>query len=335
MIINTKDYKKIMKEKITALQKLIAKKNIKTLVLPYDDPYFKWLIHEELHGYILITPKSSTLLLSPLEKYETKNLEVKKLTKENFPKKALVNQNGFNLKHSKLFEYKPIELNLRQIKTKEEIKNIKQACKHTDNCFKQIVKKLKNKEFKSEKQIQKFIKKYAIEKELDLAFSPTIASGKNSSNEHHFPTDKLYKGFLVIDFGFKYKGYCSDMTRTLFLGKPNQNQLAQYNKVLRVQQEMIQKSKTGADGSNLFNQTKKQFGTDEKYFTHSLGHGLGIEVHEAPSLGLKKQILQKNMVITIEPGLYKKQGVRIEDVVVVGKKPEVLTNSTKKLIIIQ
>jgi Xaa-Pro aminopeptidase len=128
------------------------------------------------------------------------------------------------------------------------------------------------------------------------------------------------------------------MTRTLYLGKPGEKEKALYNKILSIQEACIDKAKLNLNAERLYNYSLKLFGQDKKYFVHGLGHGVGVEIHEKPNLGLKsKDILTKNTIFTIEPGYYNQKtgiGIRIEDDVLLGKKKEVLTKSTKKLICI-
>jgi Xaa-Pro aminopeptidase len=147
------------------------------------------------------------------------------------------------------------------------------------------------------------------------------------------------KGFLILDFGIKYKSYLSDMTRTLYLGKPSAKEIELYNKVLKVQEACIDKAKIGLNAGKLYNYSIKLFGKDAKYFIHGLGHGVGVEIHERPSLGLKSQdTFVKGCVFTIEPGYYNQEtgiGIRIEDTIFLGEKKEVLTKSAKKLVCIK
>ncbi len=177
--------------------------------------------------------------------------------------------------------------------------------------------------------MEKYIRSYALENDLGLAFDPIVASGSNSRNAHHDNSGILKKGFLVLDLGFTYKGYCSDMTRTFYIGTPSEEEESQYYKVLKSQEKALEMVKASVSFQKIEEKVRDFLGDDNEYFIHSLGHGLGVDVHEKP---FKSDILKTNQVITIEPGIYKKQGVRIEDVLIVKNKAEILTKTPKKLI---
>ena len=134
-----------------------------------------------------------------------------------------------------------------------------------------------------------------------------------------------------MDLGVKHKNYCSDITRTVYLGKPSKKEKDDYNKVLKLQEELI-KSKE-LDAKKLDSKARKILGKD---FIHGLGHGIGIEIHEKPLLTQKtKDKLKNNMVFTIEPGLYKKQGIRIEDDILIKNNKKIQLTKTRKNLIIK
>ena len=152
----------------------------------------------------------------------------------------------------------------------------------------------------------------------DISFEPIVAFGPSSSSPHHQNGNRKLKkrDIVLIDMGMKYKGYCSDMTRTFFLGKPTTQQENVYQKVLDAQLAGIAQIKAGAKAASVDKAARKSMGEDEKYFGHSFGHGIGLDVHESPNLSSKsKDILKENMIVTAEPGIYLpgKFGVRIED----------------------
>lgn len=217
-------------------------------------------------------------------------------------------------------------------KSKKEIDLIEKACRITDDIFKDLIK---NFNFKTEKDVVSFIRRKTMEKNCKVAFRPIVASGKNASNPHHTATDKKLRRFIVIDFGVKYKDFCSDLSRTVFVGKPKKEHIKFYNLVLNIQKSAIKKIKKNTGCKEIYNYAMKKFGKHKKYFIHGLGHGIGKKVHEKPVIGKKgKGVFQKNMVFTIEPGIYIKNrfGIRIEDTFVLRKKPESLTKSTKRLL---
>jgi Xaa-Pro aminopeptidase len=216
--------------------------------------------------------------------------------------------------------------NMRIIKTKNEIECIKKAAQETDRIFTTVCKNIQK--FKTEKDIAVFIEKTA---KYPLAFDTIVASGSNASMPHHTPGKTTIKGFCILDFGVKYKEYCSDMSRTIYVGTPTQKEKQAYAKVKTVQEYAIENATIGKKCAS----TAKEICKILK-FPHSLGHGIGIAVHEAPAINEKStDVFKENMCFTIEPGMYvqKKFGIRIEDDVVLTKKgPIVLTKSTKTLL---
>lgn len=217
-----------------------------------------------------------------------------------------------------------------------EIKKIKKACFISDKIFKQLIKELKNKSFKTELDISKFLKQKTKENNCKLAFKSIVAIQENAAEIHHKPNKtKLKKGFLVVDFGVKYKGYCSDCTRTFYLGKPSKKEKEFYNFILLAQETALLYSQPGNYAADLDLLVRTILKDYFRNFIHGLGHGIGKRIHQSPSLKPRsRSILKENQVITIEPGLYFKNkfGIRIEDTIIVKNKPEILTKTTKKLI---
>ena len=223
------------------------------------------------------------------------------------------------------------------IKTEKEISNIKKSCNISDAIMKNCIKNFNN--FKKEKDVYNFIIKEIKKRKLKIAFKPIIGSGKNGAKPHHKAKNNyLKKGFCVIDLGVRYKGYCSDITRTIYLGKIKKKEKKKYTLLLKVQENCIKKSKVGMKSKELFNVAAKGLGNYKKYFIHRLGHGIGKRIHEGISLSKKSnKVLKENMVFTIEPGIYFKNkfGIRIEDVVLLKKnRIEILTRYPKKLIVL-
>jgi len=222
---------------------------------------------------------------------------------------------------------------LRSVKTKEEVKRIKKAGELTIAIFKVALKNWKF--FRTEKDVANFLLSEMGKRGLSPSFEPIVASGHAAAIPHHEPRHKLKKGFCVIDFGVKYKGYCSDFTRTVFIGKPSKHQLADYNLLLNSQLKAIDAVKPGIKTKKIHDIAAEHLAHRKHFFIHAVGHGLGLEVHEAPSVGPNsKDILKEGMVITVEPGIYPNHfGIRLEDDIVVTKKGcIVLTKFNKKLI---
>lgn len=173
-----------------------------------------------------------------------------------------------------------------------------------------------------------------------MSFPTIIAAGKRSALPHGRASQAPIpsQGFVVCDFGVILAGYCSDQTRTVHVGRPERSSIRMYEAVRRAQQAAIEAVKPGRSVGEVDraarNLLKKEgFG---RYFTHSTGHGVGLEIHEAPRVAKgQKEKLLPGMVITIEPGVYVpgEGGVRIEDIVVVTELGcEVLTPTGKELI---
>lgn len=237
---------------------------------------------------------------------------------------------------SKVTDVNKICSELRETKTKEEIRIIRKSCKITDNILKKCLDNFKK--FKKESEAAAFLENETNKRGCEVAFKPIVASGKNSSLPHYMPGNiKLKNGFCVIDFGIKYKGYCSDITRTIYIGKPSLKEKEMYYLLLNIQNAAIKKIKVNGKCSELYNFVKKSLNQYKKYFIHGLGHGFGVEIHEMPNLKDKlKDKFKENSVFTIEPGIYfpKKFGIRIEDDVLLTKKVEVLTKIKKDLLMI-
>ena len=175
-----------------------------------------------------------------------------------------------------------------------------------------------------------------------MSFETIVAGGTRSALPHGRASHARLprRGFVVLDFGVILTGYCSDMTRTVHLGKTDARERRMYDAVLRAQLAAIRKVRPGVgvsvvDAAARETLDRAGFG---QFFTHSTGHGVGLEVHEPPRIaGKQRQKLQPGMVITVEPGVYipGEGGVRIEDMVLVTDSGcEVLTPTTKKLITI-
>ena len=175
-----------------------------------------------------------------------------------------------------------------------------------------------------------------------MSFSTIIAAGKRSAVVHGRASETRIprRGFVVCDFGVILEGYCSDRTRTVHVGLPSGQARQLYQAVLEAQAAAIDRVRPGVTAAEVDAAARKVLSRYHlaRYFTHSTGHGLGLEIHEAPRLAAgQTQKLEPGMVITIEPGAYVpgKQGVRIEDVVVVTRTGcEVLSPTDKELIIV-
>ena len=226
----------------------------------------------------------------------------------------------------------------RMIKDDDEIKNIIKACNITDACFSHILKYIKPQ--MTEKQIAEEIDRYYNEHAEGTSFETIVASGENTSMPHATPTDRKIqeKDIITIDMGCKVNGYCSDMTRTFFVGEVPEAVKPVYDLVLKNQIQTMQDFKDGISTRILSKMVENDFRLNGYDLVHSLGHGVGLEIHEPPFINYKTDVpLKENMVVTNEPGIYipGKFGVRIEDTVQITKFGCIkLTNSEKNYIII-
>lgn len=227
---------------------------------------------------------------------------------------------------------------LRAIKDDEEIKNVKIACEITDKCFQMLLEYIKP--GLTEKQIARRIHDYYMDNAEGESFDAIVASGENSSKPHAIPTDRKVKNqdIITIDMGCRFNGYCSDMTRTIFVGEPKKEQLDIYNLVLENQNKALNEIRDGQNIKQIAKIVENNFSDKGYTLVHSLGHGVGLNIHEQPFINMKNDNqLKENMIITDEPGIYLTGnfGVRIEDTVLVTKKGAIaLTESTKECIII-
>ena len=228
---------------------------------------------------------------------------------------------------------------LRALKDAYEIECIKKAQEIAEKAFEDILKFIH--EGVTERQIalelNRLMFEYGAE---DLSFETIALSGSNTSMPHGVPSDKKVKNgeFVLMDFGAVYNGYHSDMTRTICVGKPDEEMIKVYNIVLEAQMAALDAAHAGMTGSEL-DQISRSIINDAGYgscFGHSLGHGVGLEIHERPNASPNyMQVLNNGAVITIEPGIYiaGKFGVRIEDFVILTENGCInLTKSAKNII---
>jgi Xaa-Pro aminopeptidase len=228
---------------------------------------------------------------------------------------------------------------LRMVKDAVEIELLRQAVQLGSRCFEETLPLLRDgvREFELAAELEYKMRRYGAEKP---AFETIIAFGDRTALPHARPTDKKLKAneFVLFDLGVILSGYCSDMTRTVYWGKAPASAKKMYKAVLEAQLASEAAVHAGlscgeADRAARRVLEKQGYG---KYFSHSTGHGLGLEIHENPRLAAKqKTVLQEGMAITIEPGAYIPGvgGVRIEDVVIVHKdRGEVLTQTAKQFL---
>lgn len=288
------------------------------------------------------------------------------LTKQHKIKKIGIDENSLTVSEYKklkkhfndIYHFSDIAT-LRAVKEVHEIAAIEKACRLGDKTFTYVLNKIKKGVSEKEVafEIEFFIKKYGA----DISFSPIVAFGKNSAIPHHQSSNKplaISDNLVLLDFGVKMNNYCSDMTRTVFFGKASAEQKRMYQTVLDAQQKAMEELYQLGGGRTDFSEVNAR-GINAKdvdkaardciisqgfpFIPHSLGHGIGLQVHELPRLSPKsKDRLVPGMVFSIEPGIYIPGfgGVRIEDLVVLEKSglprrkacPRLLTKSSNKII---
>jgi len=359
-----------MNKGLKKIQKILEKKNLNAfLISNFENIVYlsglQILSPREREAWLIISQKKGFLItdgryIEPARKLKTgfKTIELgikQSVNKDIFPKilKQLKAKNlGFEQNDLKFSEYNDLKKvlkikliptenfieDLRIIKQEQEIKNIQKACQIADSAFKQLLKEIKI--GNTEKEIALRLEVLMRKKGADgIAFESIIASGKGSAVPHYHTSDKkIKKGeILLCDFGAKYKNYLSDMTRIVFLGKASQNQKKIYNAVLKAQEKALKQIRpgiTGEQADKIARDEIKNSGFPE--YSHSLGHGVGLEIHESPRLGPKREnILKKNMIFSVEPGIYIPGfgGIRIEDLVVLlDSGPKRLTRFPKSLL---
>ncbi|OMP67699.1 M24 family metallopeptidase [Domibacillus epiphyticus] len=272
-----------------------------------------------------------------------------------YAEKLGVNRLGFEKEYMTYQEYELINAqfngslkpvagiveNLRLIKTDSEIKILKEACDIADTAFKHILDFLQPgvKEIDVANELEFFMRKCGA---ASSSFDIIVASGVRSALPHGVATDKIIESgdFVTLDFGAFHKGYASDITRTVAVGEPSSQLKEIYEIVLEAQMAAVDQIRPGMTGKEADAVTRniiKAKGYGEA-FGHSTGHGLGLEVHENPTLSFRNdKPLECGMVVTVEPGIYLPGigGVRIEDDILLTESGnELLTHSAKELIIL-
>jgi Xaa-Pro aminopeptidase len=230
---------------------------------------------------------------------------------------------------------------IRALKDEDEILNIRRAASITDKVFNKILAILKPgvRELEIAAEVAYWHKSLGAESD---AFETLVASGARGALPHARPSEKKIRKseMVTIDLGCRVEGYHCDMTRTVSVGRPSAELRKIHTVVLEAQQRSLDKSFPGTpvkvlDGAARGHIRKQGYG---KYFTHSLGHGIGLEVHEMPRVSAKStEILKSEFVITVEPGIYVPGlgGVRIEDDVIIREQGcELLSTVARELVIV-
>ena len=353
-----------MNTKIKWLREKIKMRNMQAIII--SNPYnIKYLTGIDAEGVLIIARKENFFLTDSRYLEEAKStltiddeiivIDISKISQEDYETFFIFCENvGFEENYITYAQYKDymqkykvhnfeetdyIIERQRMIKDEEEIAKIEKACEITDKCFSYLLNYIKI--GKTEKEIAEKIEEFFIDNGADeLAFETIVASGENSSKPHAKISDrKIELGDpIIIDMGCKYKGYCSDMTRTIFAGYIPENIKNIYNLVLKNQLQTQKDLREGASIRIISKNVENDFKLNGYDLIHSLGHGIGLEIHELPYINSKNDnLLKENMIITNEPGIYlpNNYGVRIEDTVLITKSGCInLTKSDKNYIIV-
>ena len=362
-----------MNEKLQRLSKKLKDQKVDTfLISNYYSIYylsgFKGAVSEDREVYLVYSKKKLNLVAPRLYQEEAKALSSKDLkvfiTSERDKLLATATDLldakqtvGFEsedlkykeyeetrllLKEKKLISLENLVLGIREIKTGEEISLIRKAQEITYKALKKVLPLIK--EGITEKEISEKLRLSMLSLGAESeSFGSIVAANKGSALPHYETSNKKIKNgdMILIDWGAKYKGYCGDSTRVIFLKKvPGDTVANVYNLVLKAQEKAINGLKAGMTGSEGYDMANKVFVENkvEKYFTHGLGHGIGLAVHEEPYLRktVEKPLLEGS-VFSVEPGLYftKWGGIRIEDLVALrADKAEVLGSYPKEIVIL-
>ncbi len=333
--------------RIDKIRKLLNDENIDSMVISNikNVRYISGFSGDE--GMALITPKSAYLIVDGRFIEQAKSESKLKVVdyNRNFLKtiEELLNNDGAKkcafegntmtyseadyminlIKNIEWVAKKDIFEQVRMIKDIEEIKLIKKALKIALDTFEYVKPQIRAgvTERDIANEIEYHMKKLGAS---GPSFDTIVASGKRSSLPHGVATGKVIEegDTVVIDMGAVYNGYCSDITRTVFVGGMTKEQERIYNMVAKAQRLAIDAIEAGVSCKDVNEVAVNEFRKDEmdKYFVHSLGHGVGLDVHERPFVaGRSSDVFKPGMVVTVEPGLYlpDKFGVRIEDMVMV------------------
>ena len=353
-----------MNEKIRLLRERLRNLNMEGMIIT-NPINIKYLTNIENEGTLLITRKENifltyTMFLESVKSVITINDEIivadfRDVSKEEYENFFLFCENiGFEENYvtykqyhylkqkyrvNNLAETDNIIEKLRSVKDDDEIDKIKKACEITDLCFNHLLDfiKIGTTEKEIAFEIEMFFRKNGAE---GLAFDTIVAIGENSANPHWVPSDRAVRMAdpILIDMGCKYQGYCSDMSRTIFMGCILEEIKPIYDLVLKNQMLTNDEIKEYTSIKTISQMVESDFKLNNYDLIHSLGHSIGMETHEMPYINSKNDTyLKENMVIANEPGIYipGKYGIRIEDTILVEKNGcTELTKSPKNYVII-
>ncbi|MGC9209111.1 MAG: M24 family metallopeptidase [Nitrososphaeria archaeon] len=323
----------------------------------------KWPLSSMERPFFLVVPRSGEpFVLAPaLYESEIKELKAEKiiykdgddpyaLLRSRMKRGTILIDDGMPASHALRIQMSfensvfdllsPLMLSIRAVKDREELESIRKACAIVDRTFERAIDEIYS--GVTEAELAQIINDYMIYYGASgPSFETIVASGPNSAEPHHSSGPRrIRKGdAVVMDFGARYRGYVSDITRTVLFGSATSEFLEVYDTVRRAQSSAIKGTRRGMEAREVDSIARGFIASRgmEGLFKHRTGHGIGIEVHEEPFLDPSNRMrLENGMTFTIEPGVYVegKFGVRIEDDVVLLERPRRLTRSTRSLITI-
>ncbi|MCR4330117.1 MAG: Xaa-Pro peptidase family protein [Candidatus Roizmanbacteria bacterium] len=337
-------------KRIIALQEILEKKKIGSIIIERSSNIFYLTGYTitsetEREALLLVTQKKAYLAMSPLNTYDSptaicnvlqaekgnyyKTLLAKLLTptKVYFENSMRHNEYLYLKKHANSIDLQPIGglvESLRTIKDMFELSALKRADKATRAVLHTFLDKLPM--YKTERSaafaLQQMLEKKTLER---VAFTPIVASGIHSATPHHTPNTSKLSDISIVDCGARFDHYCADITRTEYKNTRNTDRQRAVDAVQEAYIASLSQIKVGMISKDAFSiafDVLKKYNL-HTYFIHSLGHGVGIDIHELPHLSPhSNEVLQNGMVFSIEPGVYipGKFGVRYENTVVLTEK---------------
>jgi Xaa-Pro aminopeptidase len=338
--------------KLQDLRKHMKAKGLSACMFFSDDPNYTYFARSNASGLLVVPEKKQPFII-------TNRMEAELLRQETSIRIELADgKKATELVKSRLGHIKAVGINkhsltlgmlsglkqglkarfqdvseacelLRAIKTPDELHTMRNAASITTKVFRDFLKTHPATELRAVAFLESRMRRLGT----CPAFNTIVAAGSNASKPHHMPSKKRLSGAVVLDFGVRLNFLNSDFSRTVFFRKPTKLETQAYNAVLAAQLELIAHIKPGIKVSTLSKLAKLKLSQWKPNILHSYGHGIGVAVHEFPTLSESSDArLKEGMVLAIEPGLYfqGRFGIRIEDMVAVTKHgAEVLTDAEK------
>ena len=297
------------------------------------NPNFYYLLKKDIDYAVYIEDKK-TLFVNEMNKRYAKKLfkdiEIRDLkefysyVKKEKPKKILLDFKGSDImlykklnKIANIEDYGKVVVKNRVKKTHGEVKNIRKAVRISKEIFEEIEKEIKK--GNKEEEIKKSLLIKMHEKNVEPSFSPIVADLSNAKYPHYITGKKRINKGVLIDFGVKWKNYCSDLTRTMIFDK-NGKEFKKYEKIKEIFYELVDELSNMETAEDVAVLSKKLFKKHKiPHPPHLIGHGIGLEVHELPYLRKGERLKIENTTLAIEPAYYREFGLRYEEDIYIKK----------------